>query len=271
MARRIYSLAYLTADVCTVPQAIDLAAALGYAHVGLRLMPNAPGAPQQTLIGHEAILRETQARLRDTGVGVYDLEIIRLGETFQPENYRALWDTAAALGARAVLVAADDNDRGRLAHHYAQLCEFMRPYGLTADLEFMPWTAVKDCRDALDVIARAGHPANAGLLVDALHFGRSTSSLQDIAAVPRALLHYAQIADGVAGLDFSVEQMIHTARSERLLPGEGTIDLKGLFAALPQDLPISVEVVNHPRLRDMGVQAWARLCLEKSRQVLGDL
>mgnify|MGYP006284534479 CR=1 FL=1 len=271
MSGRIYSLAYLTADACTVPEAIELAAALGYAYVGLRLMPNGPGAPQQTLIGHEALLRETQARLRDTGVQVYDLEIIRLGEAFEPETYRPLWDTAAALGARAVLVAADDLDRARLAHNYARLCECMRPYGLTADLEFMPWTAVKNARDALDVVDRAGHPANAGLLVDALHFGRSTTSLQDIAAIPRSLLHYAQIADAVAGQDFTVEQMIHTARAERALPGEGNIDLPGLFAALPQDLPVSVEVVNHARSRAMGAQAWAQLCLEKSKQALNDL
>ena len=130
---------------------------------------------------------------------------------------------------------------------------------------------MKNARDALDVVARADHPANAGLLVDALHFGRSTTSLQDIAAIPRSLLHYAQIADAVAGQDFTVEQMIHTARSERSLPGEGSIDLPGLFAALPQDLPVSVEVVHHARSRAMGAQAWARLCLEKSKQALNDL
>lgn len=268
VAQRLFSLAYLTADACTVPEAIDLAAALGYAFVGLRLMPNAAGAPQQTLIGQDAILRESQARLRDTGVGVYDLEIIRLGENFEPESYRPLWEVGAALGARAILVAADDSDRARLAHNYARLCECMRPYGLTADLEFMPWTAVKNCQDALDVMARAGQPSNAGLLVDALHFGRSTSTLADIASIPASLLHYAQICDATAGLNFSVEEMIHTARAERALPGEGTIDLTGLFAALPADLPISVEVVNHRQSRAMGALAWARLCLHKAQQVL---
>ncbi|MEY2809466.1 MAG: hypothetical protein RLZ66_977, partial [Pseudomonadota bacterium] len=49
MTQRSYSLAYLTVDTCTVPEAIDIAAALGYADVGLRLLPNAPGAPHQAL------------------------------------------------------------------------------------------------------------------------------------------------------------------------------------------------------------------------------
>jgi sugar phosphate isomerase/epimerase len=268
MTQRSYSLAYLTVDTCTVPEAIDIAAALGYADVGLRLLPNAPGAPHQALVGHADLLRESLARMRDTGVGVYDLEIIRLGDNFEPEHYRAFWDMGAALGARAVLVAADDTDRARLAHNYARLCECMLPYGMTANLEFMPWTAVKNCRDVMEVIDLAGRPANAGLLVDALHFGRSATTLADIAAVPRSLLHYAQICDATAGLNFSVEELIHTARAERALPGEGSIDLTGLFSTLPHDLPISVEVVSHSQARAMGAMAWARLCLEKSQKVL---
>jgi len=46
-----------------------------------------------------------------------------------------------------------------------------------------PWTAVPDSRAALRVINLAGRPQNAGILVDALHFGRSRTSLQDIRAL----------------------------------------------------------------------------------------
>jgi sugar phosphate isomerase/epimerase len=146
----------------------------------------------------------------------------------------------------------------------------MGPYGLTADLEFMPWTAVKDAKSALRVIDLAGRPSNAGILVDALHFGRSTTSLADIAAIPRALLHYAQMCDAQAGLNFTTEALIHTARQERLLPGEGNIDVTGLFATLPQDLPVSVEIVNLERSKPIGDKAWAELCLKATQKVLGD-
>ena len=81
---RIYSLAYLTSNTLTPPQAIQLAAELGYAYVGLRLMPNMAGAPQQFLIGQPAVLRDTQAAMRDTGVGVFDLEIVRIAPGFDP-------------------------------------------------------------------------------------------------------------------------------------------------------------------------------------------
>lgn len=265
---RSYSLAYLTANACTPPQAIRLAAELGYSSVGLRLLPNAAGAPQQFLIGLTDVLRETLAAQRDTGVGVFDLEIIRIAENFDLRAYVPLFEAGAALSAKAVLVAGDDRDEARLSDSYAKLCELMQGYGLTADLEFMPWTAVPDAKAALRIVNAAGKPANAGILVDALHVGRSETSLDDLRAIPRELLHYAQICDAEAGLHFSTEQMIHTARCERLLPGEGTIDLNGLFSALPADLPVSVEIVHFDRMAQIGQLAWARQCLDVSRALL---
>lgn len=267
---RTYSLAYLTANASNVPQAIGIAAALGFAYVGLRVQPNGPGAPFQTLIGDAVVLRETLALMRDTGVGVYDLEIIRIGEKFHVADHAALMDIGQALGAKAVLIAADDTNESRLANNYAALCDAMRPYGLSADLEFMPWTAVKDAKSALRVIELAGSPSNAGILVDALHFGRSTTTLEDIAAIPRELLHYAQMCDAQAGLNFTTEELIHTARQERLLPGEGDIDVTGLFTNLPQVVPVSVEIVNLERSKTMGDKAWANLCLNATKRVLGD-
>ena len=268
---RSYSLAYLTANESSVPEAISIAAELGYSSVGLRLKPNAPGAPFQSFIDDVQIQRETLARMADTGVTVFDIEIIRIGEVFDPAPYRALLEAGAALKAKAVLVAADDTHEPRLAQHYAQLCEYMQPYGLTADLEFMPWTGVKDAKAALRIMALAGHPKNAGILVDALHFGRSTSTLDDIANIPSHLLHYAQMCDAKAGLHFSTEELIHTARQERMLPGEGGIDLKGLFNALPGDMPVSIEIPDMIRAKAMGDKAWAEKALQATRHVLGDL
>ena len=266
---RIYSLAYLGSHRCTPAEAIRIAGQTGYQFVGLRLWPNAPGAPQQHLLGHPAALREALSAQKDTGVGVFDLEIIRINEAFDPHTWDALYDVGAQLQARAILVAGDDPDEARLTASYARLCEVMQPYGMTADLEFMPWTAVKDAKSSLRIVRNAGTPTNAGILVDALHFGRSTTTLQDIRDIPRQLLHYAQICDAQAGLNFTTEEMIHTARCERLLPGDGTIDVRGLFAALPSDLPVSVEVVNLGREAQTPPAAWATECLARSRPFCG--
>jgi sugar phosphate isomerase/epimerase len=265
-----FSLAYLTARHCTAAQAIRVAAETGYTDVGLRLWPNFPGAPCQPMLEAGAInaslLRETLAAKRDTGVGVFDLEIIRIAEGFDPSVYVPLFELGAQLQARAVLVAGDDREPQRLSHSYARLCEAMQPYGLTADLEFMPWTAVPHAQAALHIVREAGEPENAGILVDALHVFRSSTTLEDIRAIAPRLLHYAQINDQVSGLNFSDEQMIHDARCERLLPGEGDFDLAGLFAALPVGLPISVEVVHFARDAACSAKDWAAQCLAASRK-----
>lgn len=268
MARAL-SLAYLTTPGCTPAEAVHAAAEAGYGYVGLRPWPNAPGAPCQELLGQPGRLRETLAAVRDTGVGVFDLEIIRIDAGFDPHHWDALFDAGAALGARAFLVAGDDRHEARLTDSYARLCEVLQPLGMTADLEFMPWTAVPDARSALRIVAQAGSPANAGILVDALHFGRSTSTLDDIRAIPRALLHYAQICDAEAGTGFSTEQMIHTARCERLLPGEGSIDLQGLFGVLPCDLPVSVEIVHQERQARETPAQWAARCRAAALPFIG--
>jgi sugar phosphate isomerase/epimerase len=269
---RTYSLAYLSAWSLEPPQAVRLAAELGYAFAGLRLLPNSAGAQQQFLIDRPEALRETVAAQRYTGVGIFDLELIRIGPVFDARAYLPLFDVGATLQAKAVLVAGDDTDEQRLTDSYGRLCEVMQPFGMSADLEFMPWTGVRDANAALRVIRGAGSPPNAGILVDALHVDRSTTTLDDIRALPRELLHYAQICDAPTraqhGRDFTVEEMIHTARCERLLPGEGGIDLQGLFDALPADLPISVEVVHLDRMAEAGATEWARRCLAASRPFL---
>ena len=266
--RHAYSLAYLTTPNLTPPQMIDVAAELGYRRVGLRPLPNALGAPCQRLLDEPAMMRETLARVRATGVGVYDLEIVRIGERFDPRACLPLLDAGAALDARAVLVAGDDPDIARLAASFARLCDVMATFDMSANLEFMPWTSVPDARTALRVLDAAGRPSNAGILVDALHFGRSATTLEDIAALPHAHLRYAQVCDAEAGRHFTVQEMIHTARSERQLPGDGNIDLVALFGVLPHDIAIGVEVPNHVRCAQLGEREWARRALGASRAVL---
>ena len=98
LGARTYSMAYLTARRCGAPEAVRIAAATGYGFVGLRLWPNAPGTPYQHLLSDVALMRETLAACRDTGVGVFDLEIVRIGEAFDPRS-RSSAELAAALTA----------------------------------------------------------------------------------------------------------------------------------------------------------------------------
>lgn len=264
---RTYSLAQLIALPYAPPQLMQLAHTVGCGFVGIRVLPAAPGGLHHAVQDNPALLRETKAVMAGTGVRVLDVELVRLSDAWSLGQARGLLDVSAALGARHILVAGDDADHARTTAQFVQLCEAAAPLGLTCDLEFMPWTGVKTVREAAAIVAAAAQP-NGGVLVDGLHWGRSASTLADVAALPREVLHYAQICDGAVPPPTTVEGLIHDARCERLLPGEGGIDLPALFAQLPADLPISVEVPSETRAPKMGYEAWARLALAMARQTL---
>ena len=266
----IYSLAHLTLLDLPPAELIAVAARTGYQKVGLRLLASAPGGTAYPLMSDARALDDTLARVRDTGVGVFDLEIVRLGAGFRASEYLSFFEVGARLGAKAMLVAGDDPDEVRLSASFAALCEASAPFGLSADLEFMPWTEVPDAPTALRIVAGAAQP-NGGVLVDALHFARSATSLSDIAGIPRHRLHYAQICDAPPEVPTTAEGLIHTARCERLLPGEGGIELAALFKTLPNDLPISVEIPNEKRAPALDAEEWARQALVASRATLAHL
>jgi sugar phosphate isomerase/epimerase len=228
------------------------------------------GADHARLIEDPALLRETLVAMRETGVSVFDVEIVRLIPDFAVERVKPFLEVCGAVGAKAILVSGDDPDEARMTANYAEFCEAARPYGLTADLEFMPWTRVHNARTARRVVTNAAQP-NGGILVDALHFARSQSSLEDIRALPRSLLHYIQICDAPGQAPSTVEELLHTARAERVLPGTGGIDLVSLLSGLPRDIPVSVELPNDAKKASLGIEEWSRRALAASRAVIAEL
>lgn len=265
----IYSLAYLTSTPLAPPDAVVLADKLGYQAIGVRIAPAAPGGEFSPLTTDPVMLRETVRRIEDTGIPVFDVEIARLGADFKPDHFTAFLEAAGRLKARAILVAGDDPDESRLTDSFAKFCRAAEPYGLTADLEFMPWTAVKNAKAALRIVSTAGEP-NGRVLVDALHVARSATTLDDVAGLPRHLLSYAQLCDAPAGIPATQEELIHTARCARLLPGDGGIDLHGLVRALPDDLPLSLEIPNAEWLPKLGAEEWGRRALAAARQIVAE-
>jgi len=268
MPRR-YSLAHLTVLSLPPPQVLAVAARSGYDFAGLRLLPAMPGGVAYPLMDDARLLRDTLSCMNSTGVGILDLEIVRIDWQFDARSLLAFLEAGARLGARAVLVGADDRDEARLAQSFAALCDAARPFGMTADIEFMPWTAVPNLSSAVRLVHAAGCPANAGILVDALHFARSRSSLEEIDALTRSWLHYAQVCDAPAGIPPTDAELIQTARSKRLLPGEGGIDLRALCSRLPVDLPISIEIPNDLRMSALSPDQWACQALIAARTVIG--
>jgi sugar phosphate isomerase/epimerase len=262
-----FSLAALTALELAPPELIDVAAACGYEHVGLRLLPATPGGLAYRLMDDEAALRETIRRLDATGVTVADLEVVAVRPETEIASFSAFFETGARLGARHILVAAYDPVLDRFADRFARFCEAAAAHGLTADLEFMPWTSVPDLATATRIVADISQP-NAGVLVDALHFDRSASAISDLAKMPIGRLHYWQMCDGPTERPATTEDMMRAARTERMFPGEGGIDLVSLARAMPADIPISIEVPTVELARTVDATTRAARALKAAKGVL---
>ncbi|QTJ67915.1 sugar phosphate isomerase/epimerase [Rhodococcus sp. ZPP] len=248
-------------------QQVDLAEKHGFDTIGIRLLPAAPGATAYPLHEDDAALDALIRRLDDSPIEVFDLEIVRLQADFDPKSYVPLLEAGARLGAKAVLVGGDDRDRARLTDSYARLAELCAQYGIVASLEFMPWTAVPDATTAVEIVTQADGPARS-VLIDALHTARSTTTLGDLAAIPREWLHYAQMCDGSVPAPTNDAELVRHAREERLVPGTGGIDLTGIWSTLPTDLPVSVELPNEPLRRAVGTDAWLDRLVTQTRRVL---
>src|SRR5437867_981251 len=161
---RPMSLAALSVLELSPPEMVSCAATAGYSHVGLRLIPATPEEIEHPVIGDTAMVREVCTRLADAGIRVLDIEIFRLRPDTIVADYTAALETGARLGARHALVAGNDPDEARFVDRFAAFCDLAGRLGLTASLEPMPWTDVKDFAQGARVVAAAAR-ANAGILI----------------------------------------------------------------------------------------------------------
>lgn len=266
MPPRQLALAALSMLELSPPDMVSCAAAAGFSHVGLRLLPATAEEPQHDMLGNSPLLRETLQRLQDTGVQVADVEILRLKPEVDVKRYLPMLESAARLGASEVLVAGNDPDFARCVDSFARLCQLGAPLGLNMNIEPMPWTDIRNISMALQLLDAAGQD-NAALLVDAIHFDRAGDTPAALASVPRQRLHYMQLCDAPAAKPDSIEQLLYQARAERMPPGHGGLPLAELLRALPQDLPIALEVPMHSKSRLSAVER-AKLLRSAAEQLL---
>ena len=241
--RRQISLAHLTVLDTTPPELVTVAAAAGFATIGIRLTATpSVGIPPYDILSDGPVLRETLRRLADTGVSVLDTEFLRF-EPAQPVGVpEGFLEVSARLGARNVLVMSAEPEEARTIDRFGDLCDRAAAYGLHVCLEFAIYTGVRTLAQAAQVVARSKRP-NASVLIDALHFSRSGGMPAHIASVDPALFRYAQICDAAPEMPDpdDTPALIREARTGRLLPGEGALPLADLVGALPDGLPLAVE------------------------------
>ena len=235
------SLAHLTVLSLPPPEVMRLAARIGYRAVGLRLIPASNDGPSYPIMDDAVMMRETKAALADTGLRLSDIEFVRITPDIDVAALESFIAAGASLGARHVLTGPYDADHSRLSDNLARIANLAARYGLSALLEFFPWTTVPDLETAARIVKAASCP-NAGILVDVLHFDRSDSAVDQIGSLPPQWLPMIHLCDAPAGKPATRDGLLHTARAERLPPGEGFIDLAPILTAMPDGTQIALEV-----------------------------
>ena len=260
---RPVSLAALTVLEAGPVETIRIAGATGYSHVGLRPVAATPTERHWPMLTDAALLAEIRAVLAGEGVGVLDVEILRLTPAINWDEVKATAELAALLGARRILVADNDPDSARSREHLGRMGEIAAAAGVVVTLEFMPWTHAPNIAAARQRVA--GLPGVA-MLIDVFHLARSGGTLADVAQAD-PLVSYLQLCD-IAGPIPSMDAILQEARADRLFPGEGDGDVVGLLRRLP-DLPLSLEVpADRLRLAGVGPQERAALAMAATRRVL---
>jgi sugar phosphate isomerase/epimerase len=215
-------------------ETIRAAAAGGFDDVGLWVEPDNWNAD---------LIRDCRAALADTGLGLIDVEVIWIKPDVDLSTHKAVIDIGAELGAKHVLCVSSDPDMGATAAQLAALCEHAEGSGIRIALEFGIFTEVKNLKMARAVISEVSHPL-AAILIDPIHVDRSGTSIVEIAALPEALLPYAQFCDAPAKRPDPnyFEDVITDAVDLREQCGAGGLDLASIYKALPDNIPLSIEL-----------------------------
>ncbi len=231
------------------------AADAGYDAAGLRLDPDRVSSPEA------AGLRTLAA---DLGITLLDLEVVRLGPQWDPERGRRLVDLAATLGAGFLLTVSEYDDVRESADALGRLTETADAAGVRIALEFMVFTGIHTLDAALDLVAGT----SGAVVVDALHLQRSGAEPESLADVPREHLAYLQLCDAPLDPPGGPEALAEEARHTRLIPGDGQLPLARLLAALPADLPATIEVQSDDLSARFAPPERARHLLERTRRAL---
>jgi sugar phosphate isomerase/epimerase len=264
MARK-FSLAHLTNIQCPPPELIRIARKVGYDYVSVRVIPL--GEPVYDLGGDPAQLKAAKAALAETGMTVLDVELARILPDIDVKSYEKAFAAAAELGAKHVISSLWVPDKSYAAAKVAELCDLAKQYGLTINLEFLPFVQIGRFSDFLDVHRAAARP-NCGILVDTLY--STVYAQSELDRLPRNLFNFIHLADGPNPLPtLGTPEMFAIVREGRLYAGDGQIDIAGILRRLPE-VPISIELPNSARVKELGHEGHARRCLEKARRYVAE-
>lgn len=240
MTRR-YELAHLSMIAVPPAALAAVAAQAGFDFTGFRLTPSPSTGIDHGVLGDDTALAALRRAVDDAGIGVLDVEVVRMKDPSAVEAARPLLEAAQALGARYVIATVEDDDPVRRVDTLARLAELAAQHDTSIAVEFMLFSAARDLATCVGIVEQAG-AVNVAVLADSLHLERSGGLPDDLRAYPARLFPYAQIcgAEG-AGAAADPEEARAEGVRARLLPDEGDLPVAAFVQALPPEAILSVE------------------------------
>jgi sugar phosphate isomerase/epimerase len=260
----LISLAHATLLDLPPAALVRAAHAAGFQAVGLRLIPiGLPGEPRYAVADDPNSARDIRRALDETGIQFLDVEVVHVRDDVRPLSYARALEGAAALGARFAIVNVYTDDASHAADDLGHLCDLAKPLGVTMLLEPVSFSDVRSVAQAVALVRDCGQ-TNAGVLIDTLHHhssGDAPATLDALAGLHAPIVH---ICDAAAHVPSEPDARRRLARTDRLLPGEGGIDLAGILPRLPRASVYAVEAPNPTRAAALGPAAYARLAFQNT-------
>jgi sugar phosphate isomerase/epimerase len=258
-------------DMPPVPFVL-LAARLGCRHISIGLTPmgcNLEGYPSFSLRDDARLRRDIASALRDNGVSIALVEGFAIRPGTEASDFAGDLDRVRELGATRINSYCMEPDLVRAFDQLGCLAEMADALGMENTVEFVPGLSIGDLSTAIAAVEHAARPG-CRLLIDTMHLIRSGSRPSDLAAVDPARIGYAQICDvplASPGMSYGEEAMF-----ERLVPGEGELPLAEIFAILPRDIPVGIEIPRRS-LVEQGRSPFERLepCVSATARILDSL
>lgn len=251
---------------------LEAAAAARYQSVGLRLHRSLV-MPFHPVVGDEPQIRAIKQSLAASGIEVLEVTSFYLMEAMDLPEYQAAMELGAELGGKYVLVIGADPDWSRQVDSFGRLCEMAGKLGMTCAVENAPNRLLSTVGSIARMIDEAG-AGNAGICLDPINHFLAGGTAADLAAMDPKLFPYTQIADGLSRpQDVEIVDGKQKHMERRPL-GRGNMDVDGLLDALPQGLPISLELpidYSAQLTADGALMApaeWARYALNDTRNYL---
>lgn len=255
--KRKFSLAYLTIPGVAAPEQIQIAAEAGYDCVSLRTIPmGQPGEPQNCLEKEPELFKSIEQALKDTGLKLLDIELVRVREDL-PCDFRKAFEYGAKLGATDVLSSVWTKDHNFAVEQYGSICEQAREFGLTVNLEFPIVSGLTTLKETVALQDKVKAP-NLKLLMDMIYChwdGVTEEVIKQLEPERFGVIHLCDCPKEPKGLE-----IVQIVREAREYCGKGAIKLEEILKALPEN-PCSIELPNTANIKEYGALGHAKECL----------